>query len=105
MATTVAVTISTPLVTWRSMRRTGKLLWHFQFTPHDIHDWDANQPLVLVDAPFHGRERKLLLHANRNGFFYVLDRTNGEFLQATPNGQEADLGQRHRSRRTAKAAA
>ena len=64
--------------------KTGKLLWHFQFTPHDLHDWDANQPLVLVDAPFHGRERKLLLHANRNGFFYVLDRTNGEFLQATP---------------------
>jgi PQQ-dependent dehydrogenase (methanol/ethanol family) len=64
--------------------RTGKLLWYFQFTPHDIHDWDANQPLVLVDASFHGRERKLLLHANRNGFFYVLDRTNGEFLQATP---------------------
>jgi PQQ-dependent dehydrogenase (methanol/ethanol family) len=64
--------------------RTGKLLWHFQFTPHDVHDWDANQPLVLVDAPFHGHDRKLLLHANRNGFFYVLDRTNGEFLQATP---------------------
>ncbi len=64
--------------------KTGALLWHFQFTPHDIHDWDANQPLVLVDAPFHGRERKLLLHANRNGFLYILDRTNGEFLQATP---------------------
>ena len=64
--------------------RTGKLLWHFQFTPHDLHDWDANQPLALIDAPFHGRERKLLLHANRNGFFYVLDRTNGELLQATP---------------------
>ena len=64
--------------------KTGALLWHFQFTPHDIHDWDANQPLVLVDAPFRGRERKLLLHANRNGFLYVLDRTNGEFLQATP---------------------
>jgi PQQ-dependent dehydrogenase (methanol/ethanol family) len=64
--------------------KTGRLLWHFQFTPHDLHDWDANQPLVLVDAPFHGRERKLLLHANRNGFFYVLDRTDGKFLQATP---------------------
>jgi len=64
--------------------KTGKLLWHFQFTPHDLHDWDANQPVVLVDAPFHGQERKLLLHANRNGFFYVLDRTNRELLQATP---------------------
>jgi PQQ-dependent dehydrogenase (methanol/ethanol family) len=64
--------------------RTGKLLWHFQFTPHDVHDWDANQPLVLVDAPFHGQERKLLLHANRNGFFYVLDRADGRLLLATP---------------------
>jgi PQQ-dependent dehydrogenase (methanol/ethanol family) len=64
--------------------KTGKLLWHFQFTPHDLHDWDAQQPMVLVDAPFHGSARKLLLHANRNGFFYVLDRTNGKLLQATP---------------------
>jgi PQQ-dependent dehydrogenase (methanol/ethanol family) len=64
--------------------RTGKMLWHFQFTPHDVHDWDANQPLVLVDAPFQGHERKLLLHANRNGFFYVLDRSNGKLLQVTP---------------------
>jgi PQQ-dependent dehydrogenase (methanol/ethanol family) len=64
--------------------KTGKLQWHFQFTPHDVHDWDANQPLALVDAPFEGRERKLLLHANRNGFFYVLDRSNGKLLQATP---------------------
>ena len=64
--------------------KTGKLLWYFQFTPHDLHDWDANQPLVLVDAPFHGRQRKLLLHANRNGFFYVLDRTDGKLLRATP---------------------
>jgi alcohol dehydrogenase (cytochrome c) len=64
--------------------RTGKLKWHFQFTPHDLHDWDANQPPVLVDARFRGRDRKLLLHANRNGFFYVLDRTNGEFLLGKP---------------------
>jgi PQQ-dependent dehydrogenase (methanol/ethanol family) len=64
--------------------KTGKLLWYFQFTPHDLHDWDATEPLVLVDAPFHGSPRKLLLHANRNGFFYVLDRTNGKLLQATP---------------------
>ena len=64
--------------------KTGKLLWYFQYTPHDLHDWDANQPLALVDATFHGEPRKLLLHANRNGFFYVLDRTNGKMLQATP---------------------
>jgi alcohol dehydrogenase (cytochrome c) len=63
--------------------KTGKLRWHFQFTPHDLHDWDANQPIVLADVPYQGRERKLLLHANRNGFFYVLDRTNGKFLQGT----------------------
>jgi len=62
---------------------TGKLLWHFQFTPHDLHDWDAIQPPVLVDALFQGRERKLLVHADRNGFFYVLDRTSGELLLAT----------------------
>jgi PQQ-dependent dehydrogenase (methanol/ethanol family) len=61
---------------------TGKLRWHFQFTPHDLHDWDAVQPAVLVDAQFQGRHRKLLLHADRNGFYYVLDRTNGELLLA-----------------------
>jgi PQQ-dependent dehydrogenase (methanol/ethanol family) len=64
--------------------KTGKLQWYFQFTPHDLHDWDATEPLVLVNARFRGRERKLLLQANRNGFFYVLDRSNGEFLLAQP---------------------
>ncbi len=64
--------------------RTGERKWHFQFTPHDLHDWDANQPPVLVNAKWRGRDRKLLLHANRNGYFYVLDRTNGEFLMAKP---------------------
>jgi alcohol dehydrogenase (cytochrome c) len=63
---------------------TGKLQWHFQFTPHDTHDWDAQSIPVLVDLDFAGRRRKLLLHANRNGFFYVLDRTTGEFLRAKP---------------------
>jgi PQQ-dependent dehydrogenase (methanol/ethanol family) len=61
---------------------TGKLRWYFQFTPHDLHDWDAVQPAVLVDANFQGRPRKLLLHADRNGFYYLLDRTNGELLLA-----------------------
>ncbi|MBM3784668.1 MAG: c-type cytochrome [Acidobacteria bacterium] len=64
--------------------KTGKLKWHFQFTPHDLWDWDATEPLVLADARWKGRDRKLLLQANRNGFFYVLDRTNGEFLLGTP---------------------
>ena len=63
---------------------TGRRRWHFQFTPHDLHDWDANQPPLLVDAPFRGRHRKLLVVANRNGFFYVLDRLTGEMLLAEP---------------------
>ena len=63
---------------------TGKLKWYFQFTPHDVHDWDAVEIPVLVDAPFHGQRRKLLVQANRNGFYYVLDRTNGKFLHGTP---------------------
>jgi PQQ-dependent dehydrogenase (methanol/ethanol family) len=62
---------------------TGKMLWHYQYTPHDLHDWDANQPIVLVDAMWRGRDRKLLLHANRNGFLYVLDRTTGKPLLAS----------------------
>lgn len=64
--------------------KTGRLKWHYQYTPHDLWDWDAQQPPVLVDANWQGRPRKLLLHANRNGFFYVLDRTNGELLLAKP---------------------
>lgn len=60
----------------------GKLAWHFQFTPHDEHDWDSNQIPVLVDREWHGKQRRLLLLANRNGFFYVLDRDTGEFLLA-----------------------
>ena len=63
---------------------TGKLRWHFQFTPHDVHDWDATETPMLVDAQWRGRPRKLLLQGNRNGFFYVLDRLTGEFLQGTP---------------------
>ncbi len=63
---------------------TGQLQWHYQYTPHDLHDWDAQQTPMLVDAMFRGRLRRLLLHANRNGFFYVLDRTNGELLLAEP---------------------
>jgi PQQ-dependent dehydrogenase (methanol/ethanol family) len=63
---------------------TGSLKWYFQFTPHDLHDWDATETPMLVDAPFRGRPRKLLLHADRNGFFYVLDRLSGELLLAEP---------------------
>ncbi|MFN0104196.1 MAG: PQQ-dependent dehydrogenase, methanol/ethanol family [Bryobacteraceae bacterium] len=63
---------------------TGKRKWHYQFTPGDDHDWDANEGLVLADHVIDGQPRKLLLHANRNGFFYVLDRTDGKFLFAKP---------------------
>ncbi len=63
---------------------TGKRKWHFQFTPHDVHDWDAVQVMVLVDREYKGKQRKLLITANRNGFFYVLDRVTGEFLHANP---------------------
>jgi len=64
--------------------QTGALKWHYQFTPHDLHDWDATETPMLVDALYGGRERKLLLQGNRNRFFYVLDRTNGQFLSAQP---------------------
>jgi PQQ-dependent dehydrogenase (methanol/ethanol family) len=63
---------------------TGKLKWYFQFTPHDTHDWDAQAWPVLLDMVYEGRPRKLLMHANRNGYFYMLDRTTGAFLRATP---------------------
>jgi alcohol dehydrogenase (cytochrome c) len=63
--------------------KTGKMLWYFQYTPHDLHDWDASQPIVLADTKWKGQDRKLLFHANRNGFFYILDATTGKLLQAT----------------------
>jgi alcohol dehydrogenase (cytochrome c) len=63
---------------------TGKLRWHYQFTPHDLHDWDATETPMLVNAEFHGAPRKLLLQGNRNGFFYVLDRITGKVLLAQP---------------------
>ena len=62
----------------------GKLKWYFQFTPHDLFDYDAVETPVLVDTTFRGQPRKLIVQANRNGFLYVLDRTNGKFLSARP---------------------
>ena len=59
---------------------TGKLVWYFQFTPHDTHDWDANQIPVLMDIKVNGKPRKTLGTANRNGFYYLLDRKTGEFI-------------------------
>ncbi len=63
---------------------TGKLEWHFQFTPHDWWDWDSVQIPVLVDMEFEGEQRKVILWGNRNAFFYVLDRATGEFLLGKP---------------------
>ena len=62
---------------------TGKLRWHFQFTPHDTHDWDATEIPVLLDATIKGRSRKLVAMANRNAFYYLLDRATGEFILGT----------------------
>jgi alcohol dehydrogenase (cytochrome c) len=62
---------------------TGKMKWYFQFTPRDVWDWDAQSWPILIDMPWEGKPRKLVFHANRNGFFYALDRTNGKFLRAT----------------------
>jgi alcohol dehydrogenase (cytochrome c) len=62
---------------------TGKLKWYFQFTPHDQFDFDAVETPILIDAVYQGEARKLLVEANRNGYIYVLDRTDGKFLSAT----------------------
>ncbi len=67
---------------------TGKLKWYFQFTPHDLYDYDATETPVLVDAVEAGLSQKLLVQANRNGFLYVLDRETGKFLKATPFAQK-----------------
>jgi len=63
---------------------TGKLKWYFQFTPHDLFDYDSLETPVLINAAYKGKARKLLVEANRNGYVYVLDRTDGTFLSATP---------------------
>ena len=63
---------------------TGRLKWHFQFTPHDTHDYDSTHVPVLADVDVAGRRRKLVMVANRNGFYYTFDRTNGAFLGARP---------------------
>jgi alcohol dehydrogenase (cytochrome c) len=63
---------------------TGKPKWYFQFTPHDMMDWDAAETPVLVDAPYQGKSRKLMVQADRNGFYYVLDRETGKFLHGVP---------------------
>lgn len=73
---------------------TGKLKWYFQFTPHDLFDYDATETPILVDAIYKGKQRKLLVQANRNGFIYVLDRTNGTFLSALPFVEKLNWAER-----------
>ncbi len=63
---------------------TGERRWHYQFTPHDVHDWDSTQVPVLGELTIEGRPRKVVMFANRNGFFYTLDRTTGKVIVAKP---------------------
>ena len=67
---------------------TGDLAWYFQFTPHDVHDWDAIQVPILGDIVYAGEQRKVMMWANRNAFYYTLDRETGEFLVGTPFAQQ-----------------
>jgi PQQ-dependent dehydrogenase (methanol/ethanol family) len=62
----------------------GRLRWHYQFTPNDSHDWDAAQDMILADRMIDGARREVVLHADRNGFLYTLDRGNGKFISAVP---------------------
>ena len=63
---------------------TGKLAWYYQVSPHDVHDWDAIETPVLIDGEIDGQPRKLLAQASRNGYFFVLDRTNGKHILTKP---------------------
>jgi len=63
---------------------TGKLKWYFQFSPHEDHDWDSDEPPILFEAPIDGKPRKLVGFANRNGFYYVIDRVTGKFITGVP---------------------
>jgi acido-empty-quinoprotein group A len=63
---------------------TGKMAWYFQATPHDTHDWDSAQVPILIDGVIDGKPRKLIAQANRNGHFFLLDRTNGQHLVTAP---------------------
>jgi len=65
---------------------TGKMAWYYQTSPHDTHDWDSTQTPILVDAPFNGQMRKLVMTATRNGYYFVLDRTTGEHLVTSKFG-------------------
>ena len=63
---------------------TGKLKWHYQFTPHDVHDYDSTEVPILADLTINGQARKTVMFANRNGFYYTLDRLTGKVIVAKP---------------------
>ena len=63
---------------------TGKLKWHYQFTPHDVHDYDSTEVPILADMTINGQPRKTVMFANRNGFYYTLDRITGKIIVAKP---------------------
>lgn len=63
---------------------TGKMVWYYQVSPHDTHDWDASVPLILIDGQFNGKPRKMIAQASRNGYYFLLDRATGEHLVTTP---------------------
>lgn len=71
---------------------TGKLKWYFQFTPHDLWDYDGNSQIFLLDTKFNGQPRKLVVQPNRNGYYYILDRITGEFLQASQYLEQVTWG-------------
>jgi alcohol dehydrogenase (cytochrome c) len=69
---------------------TGKMEWYYQLNPHDTHDWDSTETPILVDGDFGGKPRKMVLHADRNGYFYVLDRLTGEHLLTSKFSEAAN---------------
>ena len=78
---------------------TGKMAWYFQTSPHDTHDWDSTQTPVLIDGVINGRQRKLVSTAERNGYFYTLDRVTGEHIVTAKYGSTTNLGQERPSKR------
>ena len=90
-------TTSTPTRRSRSNVDTGKLAWHFQYTPNDSWDYDEVGVHMLYDTTINGEKRKVVGHFGRNGFFYTLDRTNGRFIKAEQVRQRSELDQGHRS--------
>ena len=84
---------------------TGKLKWHYQFTPHDLHDWDATETPVLVDANFRGQPRKLMLHGESQRVLLRARPTDRQASAGRAVRQEAHVGERHRRGRTSQTAA